>query len=222
MSQFDNPYANAGAAAHGNDIPRRTSGLAVASLVCSLVCCIPALPAIGAILGLGSLVAMGRNVMLRGRGLAIAGIVLGVLMTVGHVVVIPWLIRGGLFVANGPHLALSAGVSGDVAAFKSNFHGAGATAPDAEAQAFLEAITARYGAIQGFGPPQQMGSTPGDPVVPFRYSATFANGTVDVDVEIAFSDKQTGGFFYKINSIAIRDPDKGDLSYPPASGGGGG
>lgn len=222
MSQYDNPYANVGAD-HGDDIPKRTSGLAVASLVCSLVCCIPALPAVGALLGLGSFVAIGRNVMLRGRGLAIAGILLGILITVGQVVVGSYSYKVFMFIAMGPQQALTAGLTGDVAGFKSNFHGAGATAADAEAQAFLRALTDRYGALNTIHPvQQQQGGTFGQPVVKFPYVAEFENGQVDVDVEIAFSDPKQGGFILKMVSITVHDPDKGDLTFPPKSVGDGG
>lgn len=63
--------------------PARTSGLAVASLVCSLICCIPGLSSIGALLGVFSLINIGKSDgRLGGRGLAIAGIVVGVILSV--------------------------------------------------------------------------------------------------------------------------------------------
>jgi len=66
--------------------PDRTSALAILSLVCSLVCCIPGLPALGALLGVGGAVGIkmsgGR---VGGIGLAIAGIVIGAIITVGQV-----------------------------------------------------------------------------------------------------------------------------------------
>ncbi len=58
----------------------RTSGLAVASLVCSLIFCIPLLGLIGAIMGIAALGATKRPGV-RGRGLAIGGIIAGVLVT---------------------------------------------------------------------------------------------------------------------------------------------
>ena len=59
----------------------KTSGLAVASLVCSLILCIPLLGLVGAILGIASLGATKRPGV-RGRGLAVAGILVGLLATV--------------------------------------------------------------------------------------------------------------------------------------------
>ena len=58
----------------------RTSGLAVVSLVCSLIFCIPLLGLLGAVLGIASLRAT-RQPGVRGRGLAIGGIIVGLLAT---------------------------------------------------------------------------------------------------------------------------------------------
>jgi hypothetical protein len=64
----------------------RTSVLAVTSLVLSLICCIPGLGAIGTLLGVGAMVAISRSAgRVRGMGLAIAGIVLGLLFTLGWI-----------------------------------------------------------------------------------------------------------------------------------------
>jgi hypothetical protein len=167
-------------------------------------------------------VAIGRNAMLRGRGLAIAGIILGLLLTVGQVVVIGYLYNGFKFVAIGPQEALAAGLKGDVAGFKSHFHGAGATASDVEAGTFLAVLTDRYGALDVIHPVQQQGGTFGEPVVKLPYTAKFEKGQLDAEVEIAVADKPTGKFMFKLVSITIRDPDKGNLTYPPASGGNGG
>ncbi len=66
--------------------PDRTSVLAIMSLVCSLICCIPGLSAIGAVLGVGSLVGIkGSRGRVGGTGLAIAGIIIGGLVTVAQI-----------------------------------------------------------------------------------------------------------------------------------------
>ena len=61
--------------------PSRTSGLAISSLVCSLIFCCPLTTIIGPILGLIAFVSIGSKPNLRGKGLALTGIILGVLMT---------------------------------------------------------------------------------------------------------------------------------------------
>ncbi len=84
-----NPYAQMGGMPQGGRDPfaidpmdQRTSLLAVFSLVFSLVCCIPGTGAIGAILGGASLVAINSaRGRLRGTGMAVTGIVLGLVVT---------------------------------------------------------------------------------------------------------------------------------------------
>lgn len=71
----------------------RTSALAVASLVLSIICCIPGLGAIGALIGVGGVVSISRsNGRLKGMGLAVAGVVIGLLATLA------WVIGGLIFV----------------------------------------------------------------------------------------------------------------------------
>lgn len=66
--------------------PERTSLLAIMSLVMSLICCIPGLGLLGAGLGVGSLIGIsGSRGRVGGKGLATAGIIIGVLITVAWV-----------------------------------------------------------------------------------------------------------------------------------------
>ena len=66
--------------------PARTSGLAVASLVCGLLCCIPGSGLIGTVLGAVGLVRIGQSEgRLAGRGMALVGIVLGLLGTLFYI-----------------------------------------------------------------------------------------------------------------------------------------
>ncbi len=85
MSQFPHdPHADAHLDYPAE--PDRTSVLAIMSLVCSLICCIPGLSAIGALLGVGSLVGIkGSRGRVGGTGLAIAGIIIGGLVTVAQI-----------------------------------------------------------------------------------------------------------------------------------------
>lgn len=77
----DNPYSGTYHAEIYTE-PERTSVAAVFSLVCSLVCCIPGVSLLGAVLGLVALLGIGRSRgRVGGRGLAIAGIILGLLFT---------------------------------------------------------------------------------------------------------------------------------------------
>lgn len=79
MTNFSNPYA---------PIPgdmmmeQRTSVLAIVALVCSLICFVPLLPALGVILAVIALVLIsGSGGRIGGRGLAIAALILGLLFS---------------------------------------------------------------------------------------------------------------------------------------------
>ena len=164
MSQFEIP----GAPSVPSDEPAfesgRTSRLAISSLICSIICCLPFTTIPGILLGAGALLSIGKNPALRGRGLAITGIVLGVIFTIGQVLIYPaiW----GVFkdsmevVEAGPRDALTAGFADDPAAFKAEFHGTGANATDAEVQAFVDELRDRYGAFVGSRFNEQGGGRP--------------------------------------------------------------
>jgi hypothetical protein len=77
-----NPYAGADMQQGFYPEPDRTSIAAVLSLVCSLVCCIPGLGVLGTVLGVFGLIGIGRsNGRVGGKGLAIAGIIIGLLVS---------------------------------------------------------------------------------------------------------------------------------------------
>ncbi len=77
-----NPYADP-SSFDPEPQPTRVSGLAVTSLVFGLLCCIPVVGIFAMILGGSSLVAISRSEgRLTGRGLATAGLVLGLLGTI--------------------------------------------------------------------------------------------------------------------------------------------
>ena len=80
-----NPYADDGGY---DDLagPERTSALAVLSLILSLVCCIPGLGILGAGLGVGAMIGIGGSRgRVGGKGLAIAGIIVGILVSVAWI-----------------------------------------------------------------------------------------------------------------------------------------
>ncbi len=73
-ADFNEHYADAG--------PPRTSVLAILSLVCSLICFIPGLSAIGSLLGVFALLGISASKgRVKGTGLAIAGIAVGVVVS---------------------------------------------------------------------------------------------------------------------------------------------
>lgn len=86
-------------------VPVRTSGLAIASLVCSLlgpVCCIPAI-----ICGHLALRRLAREPALRGYGLAIAGLIIGyIILGISIAVTVPFLLFLGARVGSAQHISV--------------------------------------------------------------------------------------------------------------------
>ncbi len=205
---------------------QKTSGLAVGSLVCSLILCCPITTIVGPLLGVGALLQIGGNPALKGRRIALAAILLGVVFTLGQAWFWYWSIT--TFVRpymTGPAAALTAGFSGDLAAFKSEFEGAAAKATDAQITEFIDQLRGRYGEFVScrFDADNAPPPTFGDPRVPFRYRLTFTDKSpVEAEAVFAFADETTG-FVLKWVSITVFDPDLGDLTFPqpPPTGDGG-
>lgn len=217
MTTFDDQFGEAYAG------EQKTSGMAIASLVCSLICCLPVTTIPGVLLGIAAMVSIGNDPAKKGKGIAVTGIVLGVLFTVGQAAIYPpaidYIKEMLKLVEKGPETALIAGFDGDIAGFKSQFHGPGAMATDAEAQAFLDQLRARYGEFELTSMRGQSQQSPfGQPIVTFDYVLIFKNTEVKCATEIAFSDPKKGGFINKLSSITVDDPDLGLLVYPPEPG----
>lgn len=131
--------------------PERMSFLAIASLATGLVCCLPLVPLLGFFLGVLSLWFIGRsNGRLSGKGLAIAGIVLGLLFTALQVGA---LIGGqqviSVFVRSGTQ-AVQPIDQGDIKGTRDLLTpGASALLTDDEIRDFSARIKARFGAFKG-------------------------------------------------------------------------
>lgn len=150
MTQFDAPEEIVHA-------PARTSILAWTSLVLSLICCIPGLGALGALLGVGAVVGISKSDgRVKGMGLAIAGVVIGLIITliwifaaIGFDSAVKGLGRYAdaiTAVENDDQQAISSWVS--------------ATASPAEMAAFRDALNAEYGAF--ISPPNSVAGIFGD------------------------------------------------------------
>lgn len=213
MTQFENPYAGDSASA----VEVKTSGLAITSLVLSLVCCLPVTTIPGALLGLVSAVKIAGNPARKGMGIAIAAVVLGVLFTVGQVVIGTGIYAGYKVFRDAPAVALEPGFAGDLAAFKTNFNAG--SAPDIEAQAFLDAVTSRYGALdraevdfQAFQSMQQ--PAPGATLMTLPWTLVFEGGT-RVEAKLTFDQmQQPQPDQLTFTEIRIVDAAQGDLVFP--------
>ncbi len=204
--------------------PATRSGLSVTALVMSLIGLVPCLGLItgpiGVLLGLIGVVSI--KPPRTGKGMALAAVILGVIITSVHVWGAKMVYDFGYgfyaFMMKGPEDALNKRFAGDIAGFKAEFHGAGAIASDGEAQAFIDVLRAQYGSFASAAFDQKSGqqppTQPGQAAVPLPFVLTFANKTVNAEVELVFGDQKTGAFFKKIGYIKVLDPAAGDPTYP--------
>jgi hypothetical protein len=201
--------------------PAKRSGLAVTALVLSLIGIIPVCGAItapiGVILGLIGLVTISPP--RKGKGMCVAAILLGVIFTALQVWAGIMIVRKfAIPVIEGPRTALAQGFAGNISDFKAEFTGAGATASDAEARAFIEQLRARYGEFQSSamdqsGPQPQPGSN--QPEQTMKYILNFSNRQgVDAEATLVFADQKTGALVWKWSEIKVIDSTQGDLTYP--------
>lgn len=204
---------------------RTTSGLAIASLVCSLICCIPGLPLIGALLGLGGVVTIPKNPRVKGTSMAVAGLVLGLILTIvqGGMIYMSVQVFSRMMTAmtETPDAIFQPVNQGDTAAFRNAFHGNATNASDTEVRQFMDEVTARYGRfVSGRINETAQANQPASqqPVVPIEYVLEFdgPDGRIEVDatVELILYDQVTGALPFKPESIVIYDADLGNLEFP--------
>lgn len=204
--------------------PQGTSGLAMASLACSLFVCCPLVTILGPILGVAAVATIGSPPRKKGKGLAIAGIILGLLTTIGsgaaYWVGYRWTMDNVAFVLEGPDPALRAGFAGDADGFRSHFHGPGARASDEEIRAFLDELEERYGTYVRSEFDVESGASPsptsqqGQIVFPYRLE--FVDEAVSAEVELIW-DESMGRSITALGHIHVYDPDLGDLRFPAAA-----
>ena len=170
----------------------------------------------GPFLGWRALVDIRRNPERSGRRLAIAAIILGLATGV------LWLGGGWWWNANvrhpileGPLAAIAAAQAGDVGRARAGFHDD--ATPDALVSEFGDELTRRYGRVIGMrvdsgAVPRRLDGRA--PIVP--YLVTFERATIAAEARFAVLDERSRlalGFAW----IAIRDPERGDLVYPPTA-----
>jgi hypothetical protein len=227
MGEFTTPYQDP---TYNAQATKKTSGLAITSLIFGILglpatfaCCPALFGALAVLLGLIGVGVMGEK---KGKGLAWTGVILGVVAIVLQFAVVPKLpyvqaIRQGFkLVMAGPADAMTAGFAGDTAGFKAEFTGAGASATEAEVQAFIGGLRTEYGEFVSCALDQSGGNpspAPGQAQAVLPYVFTFSNGQASGEVEIIFADQATGKIVMKFSTITV-ETEAGDLTYPaPAS-----
>ncbi|MCZ6835369.1 MAG: DUF4190 domain-containing protein [Planctomycetota bacterium] len=232
MSQFNTPE-EPNMYAYGDPMaePPRTSGIAIASLVLSLLGIIPCLGLLTAPIGalLGLIGAITISPPKKGKVLAISGLIIGVICFSVQgfgAYYAAQTVKGAMsFVTEGPSSALDEGFAGNYGAFKGKFIGAGATQSDEEVKTFIDELQSRYGTFISSQLDQSGNANAqppiGQPSFPMSYVLTFNDGSVSASVELVFADVtgQQPGMLKKFGYIMIQDSDLGDLQYPPDDSG---
>ena len=210
------------------DEPPRTSMLAVASLLSSVIFCCPLTTILAIILGIGALLSIKANPAQRtGKGLAITGIVLGTLFTIGLAVLIPYGIamsrKADLNMRTQPPAAMQAGFAGDIAGFKKVAQSGLASATDAEIAAFLAELESRYGKFKGmtydhneFLQNPLSWEDMSQPMQEYPFLIEFEDATVAAKVGITHIGAEGQYLRGEINIVRyhIIDPERGDIIFP--------
>jgi len=215
MTQFDATYENQ----MSSDAPK-TSGMAIGSLVCSLIFCCPITTILGIILGIASIATIGSNPMKKGMGLALAGILIGLVATglQGYVGVVGYgYVKEAMeLVESGPENALAAASDGNFDEFRAYFYGDGVQATDDEITAFIGELETRFGEFQEAMVAQaDVEPRPGQPDIVMPYDLVFADDTVRCAIKIIFSDPDAGrNWVCKFAWIEVADPELRNVSFP--------
>lgn len=199
--------------------PAKTSGLAIASLICSCIFCCPITTLLGPLLGLIAVLRIKSNPQLKGTGLAVVAILLGLIFTIlqGFGAKFMW-DNFYRVMLRGPNDALVAGFGGDPAGFRTDFTGDAENATDPEIQAFVDDLRDRYGEFtKAWIHPESDFPGTGDESTEMTYELVFADATVTCDAMVVLFQPPDGPPSFLLESLTVRDPNLGDLHFPAGS-----
>jgi|GEM_PF-481813 len=202
---------------------KQRCGMATASLICSLILCCPIVTLVGVILGIVALLKI-RGSAMSGRGLAWAGIIIGILTTTLTTLFMIIAINVGLGVLEqtpeSVTTAIKAGITGDIEKFRMEFTHDAVAASDDEITSFLETITTRYGvfdkAVIDMATMQAGQQPSGDePELPIQL--VFETKTISAIAVFTVAKGTDSLIDVQIQCLLIRDPENGDVAFPLAS-----
>lgn len=212
--------------------PPRTSKLAIASLVMTVLSCCSICGVVPIVMSIISIIRIKLNPALRGMGIAVIALILNSGLTVASSI---WLLPQAKqvfeqvfgMILRGPADAIRVGQTGDVEGFLASVYREGPSAPDTEdAAVFLDALTERFGEIQSSviqdqnrGAPQ-----PGATEAPIEYLLTFTKDgkTTAIKCEVLWSMANAAGDLdVKIKRIRVFAEDM-EIVFPPQAMGSGG
>lgn len=202
---------------------RPLSGTAVASLVFGLLLCIPGAGIPGAALGAIGFATTGADGSRRGRGLAVAGLVLSVVGIAGWAIaavsakqlwdtaVAPTM----AVIFKGPEQTLTAAFADDQTAFEADWM-PGQAPTEVQRKAFAEGVTLVLGKFQSAsvdetgGPPPTDAMGPGGDAFELPFVFRFENGSVTTLVRFQPSirgEVTPSGSYVGIDRIEVKGPD---------------
>ena len=215
----ENPYSMApGEADLAVELPPQTGKLAVASLVCGLVFCCPLTTLLAPILGLAHFITAKGKPWVRGAGLAVGGMLLGLVFSAGWIFIAWGTAQVIAQMTNVPREALMALSAGDLGAFKTQWIGLD-EGPEttAEIAAFGRAVRGRYGMFVDLRLDDQTERAPeatGLAYLPFLVVFRPESGP-DVEVSALAGYAPTGnGLEMKLAELTFFDAELGDLVFP--------
>ncbi|MFK7962187.1 MAG: hypothetical protein AB8G96_16875 [Phycisphaerales bacterium] len=202
--------------------PKRTSRLAIASLVLSVVACCPIAGLIGPLLAVVSIVMIMTSRRLKGVFIALLAIVIGLALQVGSFA-LGWKVFGEAIAvtSSGPEFVLEPAEAGDHQKVRDRFYGPASNLTDAEIDAFVAEYRARYGTPAPWVSGGQLINDPsGAPNGTMAGTITGVDGTAyTVQFRYLFADETTGQMVLKFDRFRVLDPDRGDLIFPPPAAG---
>jgi hypothetical protein len=197
------------------------SGLATASLICSLIICCPITTIVGPILGIVSLATLkGRS----GKVFAWTAIIVGLISTIFWVI-------AGVFIGNmSVHFikqtgevtttTITAGYDGNYATFREGLARGSISVSDEEIASFITELQSRYGTFDSAilnMESQEQTITPSTGEAPFPMILVFETSDVKADVVMEIIPVSSFEFDIKIGCFRIVDSKNGDLIFPKGS-----
>lgn len=199
----------------------RTNGWAIAALVCSLFVLCPPVMLLGVPFAIRALVQIKSDPSRKGRGLAIAGLIISLLTftTVGYFAQW-WHVRFRNPMLQGPITSLESGFEGDLIGFREGFFEESQPPTDAEISEFLGELTSRYGSLESIHQRDGAGEAAlGYQMRSYRitYEMVFESGPINAEGRFIITAPNHQGFVGRFAWFAVFDDENGDLIYPASA-----
>lgn len=205
-------------------VERQRSGLAVTSLVCSLIICCPITTVLGPLLGVIALFRLKGKPHLSGKGFAISGIVIGIFATLLWALASTYISKYAMeFVQQTREVStetIQAGYDANYDEFRSHLSRSSDDVTDAEIKSFIAILEDRFGKFDSAflnmqEENQEIQQTSQEVPIPIRFIFETKDTTGFMTFEFISGTKY--GYEMKIGCIKIHDAKNGDIIFPEDS-----